>query len=340
MIDSLSTIFSCCNNINNKDNESVQQSHRNNNPKNFILEKERENLFNREEILKRRKSRNSNFGVNNNNINNNAYNLNSLDKNSSIITFSNMKVKEGKKDLNGLFDTEVLSTQELKLIGEIFWNKELYIDRIGLKIGNRIKKSGISVFGLGEQEDINGKIVIDFILNIPAGKIPFDNNNINNKNNPLFSIEYDKNEDFFVMNIINKELKIFHVIDYDFLINYGTSLEFVVGKIPIFITSPKDEDDHSIIINVEGVDYIFNKYEDCPITIGRSNSKINIKNNSISKNHAVINFLDDRNCIYIKDLESTNGTFFVLGDKCSSFKILRDMNFRILEYKFSIKTIE
>lgn len=319
----------CCNS--EKENENISITPINNNI-NVIQGKEKDNiLFGKDDILKRRKSRNSSININNNQ---------SHEKSLSMISFSNMKVNERKETINQIFDTEVLSTVELKLIGEIFWNKELYIDRIGLKIGNRIKKSGISVFGLGEQEDINGKIVIDFILNIPAGKIPFDNNNINNKNNPLFSIEYDKNEDFFVMNIINKELKIFHVIDYDFLINYGTSLEFVVGKIPIFITSPKDEDDHSIIINVEGVDYIFNKYEDCPITIGRSNSKINIKNNSISKNHAVINFLDDRNCIYIKDLESTNGTFFVLGDKCSSFKILRDMNFRILEYKFSIKTIE
>ena len=64
-----------------------------------------------------------------------------------------MKVKEGKTNNNQFFDTEVLSTQELKLIGEIFWNKDLYIDRIGLKIGNRIKKNGNTIFGLGEQED-------------------------------------------------------------------------------------------------------------------------------------------------------------------------------------------
>ena len=255
----------CCNS--EKENENISITPINNNI-NVIQGKEKDNiLFGKDDILKRRKSRNSSININNNQ---------SHEKSLSMISFSNMKVNERKETINQIFDTEVLSTVELKLIGEIFWNKELYIDRIGLKIGNRIKKSGISVFGLGEQEDINGKIVIDFILNIPAGKIPFDNNNINNKNNPLFSIEYDKNEDFFVMNIINKELKIFHVIDYDFLINYGTSLEFVVGKIPIFITSPKDEDDHSIIINVEGVDYIFNKYEDCPITIGRSNSKIHI----------------------------------------------------------------
>ena len=319
MIDSLSTIFSCCNNINNKDNESVQQSHRNNNPKNFILEKERENLFNREEILKRRKSRNSNFGVNNNNINNNAYNLNSLDKNSSIITFSNMKVKEGKKDLNGLFDTEVLSTQELKLIGEIFWNKDLYIDRIGLKIGNRIKKNGNTIFGLGEQEDLNGNIVIDFILNMPGGKI--ESMTPLSKNNPLFSIDYDKNEEFFEMVLINKQLKIYYNIDNEFYLKNGSILEFMIGKIPI-----------------EGETYYYNKTKDVPISIGRNNATINIKNNSISKKHAVIDVLD--NCLYIKDLNSTNGTFFTINEKRPSIKISRDMHFKICDCKFSIKVIE
>ena len=132
--------FFCCNNIIENDNLSIQCSNKNKN--NFLNEKDRDVLFNKEELVKKKKSRNSNL----NNINNN-YNLNSVDKNSSIITFSNIKVKEGKSNINQFFDTEVLSTQELKLIGEIFWNKDLYIDRIGLKIGNRIKKNGISIFG-------------------------------------------------------------------------------------------------------------------------------------------------------------------------------------------------
>ena len=159
-----------------------------------------------------------------------------------MVSFSNIKVNEGKESINQNFDTEVLSTVELKLIGEIFWNKELYVDRIGLKIGNRIKKNGITIFGLGETEDSNGNNVIDFILNIPGGKIPYQNNNT--KNNPLFSIEYDKNEDYFVLNIINKELKIYHYIDYEFLIQNGSYLEFVIGKILFYIKAPKDENDN------------------------------------------------------------------------------------------------
>ena len=333
MIDSISNILFCCNHGRNIDNASIQHLNTNNN-KNIINQKE--NLFNREEILKRRKSRNNNININNNNNNNNNNIYNSIDKNSSIITFSNMKVKEYNMNVNQVFDTEVLSQQELKLIGEIFWNKELYIDRIGLKIGNRIKKNGNTIFGLGEQEDLNGNIVIDFILNIPGGKI--QSMNPISKNNPLFSIDYDKNEEFFQIILINKQLKIYYNIESEFYLENGCNLEFMVGKIPIFITGPRNEKDNYFTVEVEGIKYNYDKTKDVPISIGRSNSKINIKNNSISKTHAAIDFLN--NCLFIKDLDSTNGTFFVIGDKCSSLRISRDMNLKILDNKFSIKVIE
>ena len=317
---------SCCSTEKDKGNIPIIQSKKN---INIILDKEKEKdhiQFVKEDFLKRRKSRNSSVNLNA-----------SAEKSLSFVSFSNIKVNERKESLNQNFDTEVLSTVELKLIGEIFWNKQLYIDRIGLKIGNRSKKNGITIFGLGETEDSNGNNVIDFILNIPGGKIPYQNNS---KTNPLFSIEYDNNEDYFILNIINKELKIFHYIDYEFLIHNGSYLEFVIGKIVLYIKAPKDENDNYFNIEAEGVNYNFNKFEDCPITIGRSNCKINIKNNSISKNHAVIKYIEEKDCLFIKDLDSTNGTYFILGEKCTSFKILRDMDFKILEYKFSIKTIE
>ena len=321
--------FFCFNNIIENDNLSIQCSNKNKN--NFLNEKDRDVLFNKEELVKKKKSRNSNL----NNINNN-YNLNSVDKNSSIITFSNIKVKEGKSNINQFFDTEVLSTQELKLIGEIFWNKDLYIDKIGLKIGNRIKKNGNTIFGLGEQEDLNGNIIIDFILNLPGGKIesmvPLS------KNNPLFSIDYDKNEEFFEMILINKQLKIFYNIENEFYLKNDSILEFMIGKIPIIIKGPKNENDNYFSIQVEGDIYNYDKTKDVPISIGRSNSNINIKNNSISKKHAIIDNLND--CLYIKDLNSTNGTFFVINEKWPSIKISRDMNFKICDCKFSIKVIE
>jgi hypothetical protein len=247
-----------------------------------------------------------------------------------------MKVKEGKTNMNQFFDTEVLSTQELKLIGEIFWNKDLYIDRIGLKIGNRIKKNGNTIFGLGEQEDINGNIVIDFILNMPGGKI--ESMTPLSKNNPLFSIDYDKNEEFFEMVLINKQLKIYYNIDNEFYLKNGSILEFMIGKIPIIIKGPKNENDNNFSIEVEGEIYYFDKTKDVPISIGRNNANINIKNNSISKKHAVIDILD--NSLYIKDLNSTNGTFFTINEKWPSIKISRDMNFKICDCKFSIKVIE
>ena len=94
-----------------------------------------------------------------------------------------------------------------------------------------------------------------------------------------------------------------------------------------------------INIKVEDKNYEFNKENDLPITIGRNNCKININNNSISKNHAVIEYSAEYNSFYIKDLGSTNKTYFVIKNG-GNIKINRDMNFKVFESKFSIKIIE
>jgi hypothetical protein len=64
----------------------------------------------------------------------------------------------------------------------------------------------------------------------------------------------------------------------------------MVGKIPIIINNTKDENDSLFSVIVEGNKYEFNKLKYCTILIGRSNAKINIKNNSISKFLAIIDY--------------------------------------------------
>ena len=249
--------------------------------------------------------------------------------NNSNITFSNIKVKDSKSNTIN-FDTEVLSTQELKLIGEIFWNKEIYIDRLGLKSGKRKKKNGIVIFGLGKNEEN-----IDFVLNIPKSKIKN-----NDKFIQIFSIEYDKIEERFVFQIIKDDIKILNILDEEFFLENNQIIELFIGKIQMFIDTSNSEKG-LINIKIENKKYDFNKIKDLPITIGRNNCKINIKNNSISKNHAVIDYNNESNMFFIKDLGSTNKTYFVLKfDGIKSLKINKDMNFKIFESKFSIKIIE
>ena len=126
-------------------------------------------------------------------------------------------------------------------------------------------------------------------------------------------------------------------IDYNFLIENNTNTDYIIGKIPISIISPKTVEDKFFFVIVEGKKYKHNKYKDCPITIGRTNSTINIKNDSISKNHAVIDYHSENQVICIYDTGSTNGTFFIIGEKCPFIYLLSDLTFKLLEHKFKVK---
>ena len=86
---------------------------------------------------------------NNNNINN--FPNNNFQKTQSILSFSNLIVAKNTKTNNN-DDTEILSPYELVLSGEIFFNKEIKIDRLGIKsnkIGDkRMRKEHLIKFGI------------------------------------------------------------------------------------------------------------------------------------------------------------------------------------------------
>ena len=171
-----SKLFSCCSFSKNSEETNLNNS----------LTKDEKILNEIEAHLKNNLENKQNLTENRNN-NNNFYptsleqKIKNDELNNSNITFSNIKVKDSKSNTIN-FDTEVLSTQELKLIGEIFWNKDIYIDRLGLKSGKRKKKNGVVIFGLGKNEEN-----VDFVLNIPKSKIKN-----NDKFIQIFCIEYDK----------------------------------------------------------------------------------------------------------------------------------------------------
>jgi hypothetical protein len=92
----------------------------------------------------------SNNNVNNFQSNNNNNNYNYQKANSNL-SFSNLIVtKNTKSHVND--DTEILSPYELQLSGDIFFNKEIKIDRLGIKsnkIGDkRIRKEHLIKFGI------------------------------------------------------------------------------------------------------------------------------------------------------------------------------------------------
>ena len=255
----------------------------------------------------------------------------SNNSNKSDITFSNQLVKQNIETKRSL-DTLIISTHEIELDGEIFFNKCLIIDRIGLKKLGRKNQNGKTIFGICNNENyINSGI--DFNLNISKNKIKNSNNYTNI---PLFSIEFDKIEEHYILNLLYLDIKMFLYIDYNFLIENNTTNNYMIGKVPITISSPKNENDNIFTVLVKGKKYEFNKIKDCPITIGRTNTKINIKNNSISKLHATIDYQIDNQVICIKDNDSTNGTYFIIDEKSPFVYLLSDLTFKILDNKFSI----
>jgi hypothetical protein len=334
-----------CNNINENNNSILSQNNNNNNDlKNEIDPQkkisENNNQTNENSVRNSKQFEKINLSIKKDENHSNEIKIEKSRNNDineennksliSIITFSNMKVVgNSKQNTNQNFDTEVLSTQELLLTGDIFWNKDLNIDRMGIKSGNRKKNYGNVIFGVGENENF------DFILNLKIKDSLLDN-----KSCEIFSIEYDKNEEKFDIKVLKKELKILHLIDYDFYLQNFLNINLYIGKIPVEINTFRvNEGILDVIVNKEKK-YTFNKNE-IPISIGRVNSKINIKNNSISKNHAIIDYSSEFDAFFIRDLGSTNKTFFELStDGCSSMKLIGCMEFKILDSKFQIRVIE
>ena len=139
-----------------------------------------------------------------------------------MISFSNMKVKDSYHSLPE-FDTEIISTKELKLSGDIFWGKDVYIDRFGLKLAKRKKRNGVTCFGVVEGVDTHGKQYNDFIFNLNAIKSKINELNENelvdsaSTNKTIFTVDYNKVDERFDLKVVNSAISIMHIINYDFL---------------------------------------------------------------------------------------------------------------------------
>ena len=120
-------------------------------------------------------NKNNNIIINNtnnstNNINNTINNNNgNFQKAQSILSFSNLQVVKNTNTYNN-DDTEILSPYELQLIGDIFFQKEIKIDRLGIKsskIGDkRVRKEHLIKFGIlmniGKSQKDSDFIASDF----------------------------------------------------------------------------------------------------------------------------------------------------------------------------------
>ena len=112
-------MFQCCSE--SRKRESIQDL-------SIILDKKRDSHqdenHNVNNLLK--SSFNKNEQSSSKNISNQSHTNNNI--NVSIITFANIKVRESYKTLPE-FNTEVMNSHELKLSGDLFWGKDIMLDR-------------------------------------------------------------------------------------------------------------------------------------------------------------------------------------------------------------------
>ena len=286
---------------------------------------------------------NSNEHIKNTETNNSKTNSNNKNKD-SILSFSNFPISPPRES--------ICIPKELKLLlsGSLFFDKEIIITNKGMLNGLRNKEDGQVFFGLKNTKDYTGAYYNDFVLNFQ-----YNSNEINDTSTSrVFDITFSKKTRDYVFYMIHNSLIVYYTIsssvyfeqDKDYIMLIGNVFAtFVVKKIEnnkrvINIEIENDEINNNSLVqsnNNGNETYSFEESE-CPITIGRINSKIIINKPSISKNHAVIEFSKSLNKFYYKDLKSTNGSILLLKDD-DTLIIKGEMNFKLENVPFKIKEI-
>lgn len=268
----------------------------------------------------------------------------------SYVSFANIKIEEDNKS-NKEFDTEIINSHEIQLLGEIFYNKEIFINRFGLKNIKKRIKNGKTVFGVNQTYNQNSEKINDFNINYKNIHLKVD------INESLFSIEFDDESDSYLLKVLSEKINILHYIDYEYLLPMNVEKTFYIGKVlvkiickEIYDSNTVGDTDYNDKVNERKINiYVLNdnnKWDnysfssmELPIIIGRKNSNILIKDNSISKFHCTINYDERFQLFYIKDKQSTNGTFLQMNKNCV-VELCGKMTFKINESKFEILEIE
>ena len=358
--------FSCCKtdlskkNISiylNNTNQDIQQlnersttikytiSYNNNISKKVISRNIANEIINTNENSTSKNINNTN-NSNNNDTNNNLKNTNSINKIKldSFLSFSNFPISPPQES--------IYIPKELKLIlsGSLFFDKEIIITSKGMLNGLRNKEDGQVFFGLKNTKDYTGTYYNDYILNFQVNSDEINDTSTSR----VFDITFSKITRDYVFYMIHNSLIVYYNIsssvyfeqDKDYIMLIGNVFAtFLIKKIEnnkrvINIEIENDEINNNSLVqsNNNGNETYSFEEKECPITIGRINSKITINKSSISKNHAVIEFSKSLNKFYYKDLKSTNGSILLLKDD-DTLIIKGEMNFKLENVPFKITEI-
>ena len=274
---------------------------------------------------------NNNKKNNNNHKNNNNYDI--LKDNQSNINLS--QISFGNLDCS--FGNNLLTSNKLLLRGNLFFNKELIITQNGLINSLRKKTDGQTYFGVSDLKDYTGTFYNDFILNITEEK---NENEIVSHTGRIFGISYSKITNDYQIYLMNTNYFLNYEINTLFYFQNEKENLIILGKIVMNIIQREITKEKFLEIKIEDEgekeDKIYNfQKKDSPITIGRINCSINLNYSFISKKHSLIEFSEQYNKFYYKDLMSTNGSILILKED-DTLKIKGDMKFKLNDINFHI----
>lgn len=253
-------------------------------------------------------------------------------KSPSILTFSNLQLEVDYSNDNN--ESSALNGNKLLLSGELFFNKEIIIDKNGMVNGMRKKKDGQTFFGLANSKDYTGTYYNDLVLNFR------ESSQNASSTGRVFDISYQKATNDYRLYMIHNSLIINYQINNLFYFDDDNEYYLVLGKVFMTVATRKNERKKfiDVIIETENeneeIKYTFSE-DEIPITIGRLDCEIKIKNQSISKKHAVIEYSTECQKFYFRDLGSTNGSVVVIKED-DTIKLKGDMRFKLENVPFRI----
>ena len=162
-----------------------------------------------------------------------------------------------------------------------------------------------------------------------------------NKTLPLFYIFFEQRIRHYLLKSLSKGIYFSLSINpySQILLDTKHKNYFKLGNIVVSIMI--NNNDNIILIKIKkggGIENEINhefNFDKFPITIGRSNSTIDINNELISKNHVTINYDKVNMIFYLIDNGSTNGTQLLLNEG-KIIQLCGEMNFNLGEKQFKI----
>ena len=252
----------------------------------------------------------------------------------SLISFSNFPIQNIQ--INKIEENKIIGPK-LLCTGELFFNQELIINPEGMINSLRKKNDGQSFFGTKKVLDYRGISYNDFIINFQfIGKIKKKNKSSTGR---VFNIYFQKKSKDYYLHIIHDSIIIYYEVNNLVYFENEKDYYLLIGNVFIIIITKKIGTKKGIDVEIEnenGNNDFFSFTEDeVPISIGRTNCKIIIQKDSISKYHAEIGYSNELQKFYYKDCNSTNGSTLLVKED-DNLLIQGEMNLKLENIPFNI----